>query len=422
MNRVAVRLARNVAWLGAGEVVLKGAMFAAGVMVARGLGPAAMGAFTVAYGAAMMLMLVLTAGQVEVVIRETARQPDAARGVSRLSREWQRRVALAAIPVALVAAALVPDRVLRFTLLTFIPYTWLRSALISRGAVFKGLDRMEVEVAGRTAELAVALTVLALLTKISAPVWVTGLAFTVGAAAGLLVVVRALHRLPLGATPAVTRSYLAREGAVFVVLNLGLQAMLRVDTFMLAGFGFPKEQIGQYGVAVAPVWGLLGVAQLVAVAAYPTLAKAATAGRLRTSGVLAIACAGAAIGTTLATALTLVKALLVRIVFGPQYLGSVRLMAVLAWALPGACVGMLMGVLIAASGRQRWGLGTQSVTLILAVAGNAFAIPRWGLIGAAGVAVAVWSASTVVAMTLATLAVRNPRRVGEAVPAGLDVE
>ena len=80
MSRVAARLVRNVAWLGVGEVVLKGAMFAAGVLVARGLGPAAMGAFTVSYGAAMMLMLLLTAGQVEVVIRETARRPETARG------------------------------------------------------------------------------------------------------------------------------------------------------------------------------------------------------------------------------------------------------------------------------------------------------------------------------------------------------
>jgi len=422
VNRVAVRLARNVAWLGAGEVVLKGAMFAAGVVVARGLGPAAMGAFTVAYGAAMMLMLVLTAGQVEVVIRETARRPDTARGLSRLSREWQRRVALAVVPISIVAAALVPDSVLRLTLLLFIPYTWLRSGLISRGGVFKGLDRMEVEVAGRSVELGVALATLALLTKLSAPVWITGLAFTIGASAGLAVVMRALHRLPPGATPGVDRGYLAREGAVFLLLSLGLQAMLRVDTFMLAGFGFPKEQIGLYGVAVAPVWGLLGVAQLVAVAAYPTLAKAAAGGQLSVRGVLAIALGGGAIGTTLATALTIVKTPLVRLVFGAQYVGSVRLMALLAWALPGACVAMLMGVLVAACGRQRWGFWTQGVVLAMATVGNALAIPRWGLVGSARVAVWVWSAGTVVAITIACLAVRNPRRIGDGVPPALDVE
>ena len=422
MNRIAVRLARNVAWLGVGEVALKGAMFAAGVLVARGLGPAAMGAFTVAYGAAMMLMLLLAAGQVEVLIRETARLPETARGLSRLSRMWQWRVALVAVPVSAVAAAFVPDGVLRWTLIAFIPYAWFRSVLISRGAVFKGLDRMEVEVRGRVTELAFALVILAFLTWRSAPVWTTGLAFSVGAAAGTAVVVRALHKLPSGVEPSLVDGYLAREGAVFLLLSLGLQAMLRVDTFLLAGFAFPKERIGLYGVASAPVWGLLGVAQLVAVASYPTLAKSATEGRLNVRRVLAIAFGGAAIGVALAAALTVVRVPLVRLVFGPQYLGAAPVMAVLVWALPGACVAMLLGVLVAACGRQRWGLATQGIILASAVAADLVAIPRWGLLGCAWVAVAVWSAGTLVAVTVAGLAVRRPLRRVDAVPSSVDVE
>ncbi len=420
MSRVAVRVARNVAWLGAGEVVLKGLMFAAGVVVARGLGPAAMGAFTVAYGAAMMLMLVLTAGQVEVVIRETARAPGAACGLSRSSRAWQRRVAAVAIPLALVAAFVVRDGVLRLTLVAFVPYAWLRSALTSRGAVFKGLDRMEVEVAGRSAELGVALLALALLTRLSPPVWTTGAAFALGAAAGVAVLVRAMSALPPGTAPAVDGRFLAREGAVFVVLSLGLQAMVRLDTFMLAAFGLPAERIGLYGVAAAPIWGLLGVAQVVAVAAYPTLAKAAAGGRLGVRVVLALALGGVALGTALAGALGVVKDTLVRLVFGPQYLGSVPLMAVLAWALPGACAAMLMGVVIAACGRQRWGVWTQAATLLLAAAGDVVAIPRWGLPGCVGVAVAAWSVGTAGSVILASLAARSPRATAGAMPVELE--
>lgn len=409
MSRVTARLARNVAWLGVGEVVLKGAMFAAGVLVARGLGPAAMGAFTVSYGAAMMLMLLLTAGQVEVIIRETARRPETARGLSHLSRAWQRRVALVAVPLCAVAAAFVPDGALRWTLVAFIPYAWFRSALISRGAVFKGLDRMAVEVGGRSAELGLALALLALLASVSAPVWATGLAFSAGAAAGMGVVLRSIRALPQGAEPGLDRGYLAREGAVFLVLNLGLQAMLRIDTFMLAGFAVAKDRIGVYGVAAAPVWGLLGVAQLVAVAAYPTLAKAATERLLSVRRVAAIALAGAAIGTLLAVAVTVVRVPLIRVVFGPQYIEAAQLVASLAWVLPGACLEMWMGVVVAACGRQRWGLATQGFVLLSAAAGDVIAIPRWGLAGCAGVAVAVWSAGALVALTVALLAVRSPR-------------
>ena len=409
MTRTAVRLVRNVAWLGAGEVVLKGALFAAGVVVARGLGPAGMGAFTVAYGAAMVLMLLLVAGQAEVLIRETARRPAAAKALGRLSRSWQRRVALVAVPAAVAATALVRDPTLRWTLLAFIPYAWLRSGLVSIGASFKGLDRMEVEVGARTVELGVALLLLALLAWLSAPVWSTGLAFAVGAAGGLGAIRRASARLTSGDGAGMTRAFLAREGAAFLALNLGAQAVLRLDTFLLAGFGVAKEEIGRYGVAAAPVWGLLGVAQLFAVAAYPTFAKLAAEGRVGGRHVAAVAAGGAAAGALVAGSLTAVKAPLITLVFGPRYLASVPLIGVLVWVLPAAYVMMGLGVVVASCGRQRWSLVSQAVLLSGSAIANVVAIPRWGTMGCAVVAVTVWTAGIVTSLTVATLAVRRPR-------------
>ena len=422
MTRTTGKLARNVAWLGAGEVVLKGALFGAGVLVARGLGPAAMGAFTVAYGAAMVLMLVLTAGQAEVLIRETARRPEAVRALGRLSRAWQRRVAVVAVPVAIAGAALVPDPGLRWTLLAFVPYAWLRSGLVSVGASFKGLDRMEVEVGGRSVELGVALLLLGAMAALAAPVWTTGLAFAVGAAGGLAVMHRQQRTLPDVAAPPITRSFLAREGAVFLLLSLGLQAALRLDTFMLAGFGVAREEIGRYGVAAAPVWGLLGVAQLFAVATYPTVAKAAAAGRLRLRHIAAIVAGGAAAGALVAGALTAAKVPLVRLVFGPAYLASVPLMGVLAWVLPAAYVMMGLGVLVAACGRQRWSLASQAVLLAGSAAANLAVIPRWGTMGCAVVAVTVWTLGLATSVTVAALAVRRPRRIEATAPAGAELE
>jgi len=418
VKQVAARLARNVAWLGTGEVLLKGALFGAGVVVARGLGPAAMGAFTVAYGAAMVLTIVLAAGQPEVLIRETARFPGAARLLNRVSRLWRRQVALVVLPVAVAGAAAVGDPVLRWALLAFIPYGWLRSALISVGASFKGLDRMDVEVGGRGVELGVALLLLVPLAALAAPVWTTGVAFSAGAAAGFAVVLQQLRRLPHEAATLVTRAFLAREGTVFLFLSVSMQASLRIDTFMLAGFGVAKEEIGRYGVAGALVWGLLGVAQLLAVAMYPTLSKAATGGSLRFRRVVAIALGGAAVGAVLATLLTALKGPLVRLVFGPQYLASERLIGVLAWALPSACVAMMLGVVVAACGRQIWSLVNQSVLLAASAAGNLVAIPRWGAAGCAAVAVAVWGAGLVGSVVIAGIAVRSPKRVERAVVAG----
>ena len=408
MRQVAATVARNVGWLAAGEVFLKGGLFAAGVLVARGLGPAAMGAFTVGYGAAVVFMLLLAAGQVEVVIREAARRPEEAWSLSRVARGWQSRIALVAVPVAVVGALLVPERSLSWTLLAFVPYAWLRCGLITAGAAFKGLDRMDVEVAGRGVELAVALVVLAPLALLTAPGWTTGLAFSAGGGAGLAFVRGKLRRLPRQEAPLFSQAFLAREGLSFLGLNLAFQLLMRLDTFLLAALGVAQSQIGHYGVASAPVWGLLGLAQLIGLALYPTLARVAGRGELRAARVLALAAGGASLGVALAGGLFLVKEPLVGLVFGPQYLDAVPLMAVLAWALPGACSSMVLGAAIGAAGRQAWSLGVQIVLVVVAGAANLVAIPQWGLQGCAAVVVGVQALGLLGTLVVALLAGARP--------------
>jgi O-antigen/teichoic acid export membrane protein len=410
LRQVAATVARNVGWLAAGEVFLKGGLFAAGVLVARGLGPAAMGAFTVGYGAAVVFMLLLAAGQIEVVIREAARRPDEAWGLSRLARGWQSRIAVVAVPVAVVGAFLVPERSLRWTLLAFVPYAWLRCGLITAGAAFKGLDRMDVEVGGRGVELAVALVILTPLAVLSAPGWTTGLAFSAGGAAGFAFVLARLRGLPRRDATLFSQAFLAREGLSFLGLNLAFQLRMRLDTFLLAALGVAQSRIGLYGVASAPVWGLVGLAQLIGLALYPTLARAAGRGELKPARILALAAGGAFLGLTLAGGLTVVKEPLVRLVFGAQYLDAVPLMAVLAWALPGACSAMVLGAAIAAAGRQAWSLGVQIALVVLAGAANLVAIPRWGLQGCAAVVVGVQALGFVGILAVALLAGTRPRR------------
>jgi O-antigen/teichoic acid export membrane protein len=410
LRPAAATVARNIGWLASGEVLLKSGLFVAGVLVARGLGPAAMGAFTVSYGAALVLMLLLTAGQVEVVIREAARRPHEAWALSRLARGWQTRVALVAVPLAIVGIFLVPEPSLRWTLLAFVPYAWLRSGLITAGAAFKGLDRMEIEVGGRGVELAVALAFLAPLAFLGAPVWTTGLACSAGGAAGLGFVRRRFGGLPREDAASFSQALLAHEGLSFLGLNLTFQLLIRLDTFMLAAMGIPQSEIGHYGVASAPVWGLLGVAQIVALALYPTLARAVAKGELVAARILVLAAGGAILGAALAGGLTSVRHLLVRLVFGAQYADAVPVMAVLAWALPGACGMMILGVAVAAVGRQAWSLGVQVALVVVAGAGTLVAIPRWGLVGCAAVVVGVQALGLLANLAVALLAGSRPRR------------
>ncbi|HKI86548.1 MAG TPA: hypothetical protein VKA53_07370, partial [Thermoanaerobaculia bacterium] len=68
-----------------------------------------------------------------------------------------------------------------------------------------------------------------------------------------------------------------------------------------------------------------------------------------------------------------------------------ELLGRLAWALPGACASMVLGVVVAAWHRQKWGFALLCVSLALALGLNMVWIPRAGLLAAATVAVAVHS-------------------------------
>lgn len=412
MTAVVSRIARNLLWLGTGEAVLKGALFAAGVVVARGLGEAAMGVFTVAFGAALVLMQVLAGGQVEVLIRETAQQPGAARSLYQEARSWQRRLANLVLPFALlVAAVVVREESLRWTLLAFVPYGWLRAWLITAGAVFKGQDRMEVEVGARTLEVGLALGLLAVTAGLGLPVWLTGAAFTSGAWAGTLWIVTRVGRMPLASPSPVSARVLARQGAPFLFLSVFTQVLVRGDVMLQAALGVAAADTGLYGAAAAVVWGLFGVTQLLAVASYPTVARWSEEGKLSALVALGLACGGVLVGAAGAFLLHLMRRPLIVGFFGLPFDAAVPLLEILVWLLPGACAAALLGVVVAARRRQALALAVQCGMVALALAGNLWLIPALGVAGSARVAVAVHVCSAVAMMGVAIWAVG--KRPGE---------
>ena len=417
MSGLIRRVATNAAWLASGEVVLKGALFLAAALVARGLGPSAMGVFTVAYGASLVLAQLLAAGQVEVVIREVASSPQAGLGLYRAARRVQGRLAWLLVPAALFGAWWLGGAAYRWALLTFLPYAWLRCRLITAAAVFKGLDRMAVEVVGRSLEVAVALLVLSAAVTARWPVWVVGLAFSLGALAGSGYVLAQLARLG-GPRGGVAEAILRRQGLPFLGLAVVGQLLMRVDTFALAFFGVAAEAIGHYGAATTPVWGLLGVAQLLAVSIYPSASRAAGDGTLGPRHALLVGVAAWGLGAALAAALWVARDALVAAVFGPAYAEAGEVLAVVAWVLPPACGSMVLGVVVAALHRQSWALACQFGALVGAVAAYLYAVPRWALTGCAWTLVAVHWATFVATFVCALLAARRPGPTGvAAIPA-----
>ena len=371
-----------------GEAVLRAALLLSSLLIARGFGDQAMGTFTVAFGIVQVAVMVVALGQLEVLPRETAQRPAAARGLLIAAATLQGRAALALLLPALAATLLLPEPQLRWTLLALLPFVPLRTLLLSLGASFRGLDRMDAEVRARGAALALTLPLLLAAAAAHLAVWSTGAAFSVGTAVGLLWLWRQRHQLPDSDSPPGHRQLL-REGWPFLALGALTQLLLRGDALLLEALGIARATIGHYGAAITLVWGALALPQVLAAAVYPSLSRDSLHRGPALRPVLAAAAVGIAAGGALAMAFTLLAEPLVTLLFGAAYQPAAGLLAILAWALPGASASMLQGTVLAAWGRQRWSLGLQLVAVTLSITLNLTLIPRLGALGAAWAAVAV---------------------------------
>lgn len=383
-------IARNLVWLVLGDGFVKGAMVLVTVMVARGLGAASVGVFSIAIGAVLVAIPLFSLGQVQVLIRDTAATPGSATELVAAAHRIQERGLEVLFPLSVLTALLLPDAELRWTLLAFALYPVLRMRTVTLGAAFKGLDRMDVEVKARFLEMGIVLALVALIAAIRGPVWTTGVAFCLGAAASLGWLRQRRHQLPRGGA-AIRSLDLFRSGLPFVGIAVGSQLLFRSDLFLAAAFAIPKVQIGLYGASATLVWGLLALPQLIALAIYPTFSRLSAAHRSSLSSALAAAALGIGVGTVAALLLWIFREPILVLLFGSRFHGAAALLGRLAWALPGACASMVLGVVVAAWHRQKWGFIFLSVCLALALTLNSIWIPRVGLLAAATVAVTVHS-------------------------------
>ncbi len=394
--------ARNASWLAVGELAVKGGVLLAGVLIARAMGPGPMGLFTVSYGMALLVTQLLAAGQVEVLIREVAREPEAARTLYRASSAWQSMVGGPIAGLTFLGIMLFVTSSLRWVLIGFLVYAYFRTRLITAGAVFKGLERMDMEVKARALELVVALAGLALIARLTLPPWVMGLAFACGAAAGLAWLSARLprDRAPLPA-PFVSPPDVRIEGLVFVGLAALFQLLLRGDTLVMAALGLQASAIGRYGAALMPVLAAIALPQLLAVALYPILSRSAKVGASPRRWVVACAGLGLLVGFATTGALHLFGRWLMRLLYGATYMGALPLLVRASWLLPGACSSMMVGVVLAAWRRQTLGLAAFVCVTIPALLLDILVIPVFGVIGAVNVAVTAHSFMAVFSAVLA---------------------
>lgn len=271
---------------------------------------------------------------------------------------------------------------------------------------------MDMEVRARGIEVLVVLPGLFAVGAAGLPIWTTGVIFALGAGAALIWLSSRSHKLdrPIGeSTPDAEGSdstdwrYFRKEGLPFLALAIGSQLLARSDTFLLAALGVSHQQIGFYGAAGAPVWGIVALPTLLAVALYPTMSRMAAEGRSPLKAVAIAVLLGGALGTIMAVAINTLRDPLVLLAYGPEYKPAATLLARLVWVLPTKFIMTFLGLILAAWHRQHLALVAVCAVLFLSVGLNLNWIPTMGTMGSANAAVVAHVIGVLILVTVALI-------------------
>lgn len=357
------------------------------VLLARALGPDRLGAYAYAMGLTGIFGLLPNLGIGTIVTRTIARDPRGGGGILGPAVRAQALLATGVLLLIPAAAALLPEQPVPLT------YVALAAAQLALGslswpylAVLGGRARFDRLAAAELLTGAIGtglvLAVALLRGGVSAFLWAHVLA------AGLCLLVARRVSLPLlppaaGVAPRV--GALLREGGPFGAGAAVQSLYTRLDLVMLGQMA-SRATLGLYSAAYKPITLATYCGSTVAGTLFPLLAQEPHRGT-PTAFLRAMRGLGVA-GPALALALTGLAAPLLHLLYGASFVPAAPMVALLAWSVVANWLYAPLGTALQARGQERAWLGGLLGATILNAAGNLWAIPRWGGLGAAGATLA----------------------------------
>lgn len=382
------RYAGNVAWLVIGDGIAKVSSFVFVVAVARGLPQTDYGYFNFAISFIPLFLVFAVWGLDDTLLRDLARSRERISELVSTTLLLRTLLALLAVVVSIsVAPALVDSgrALMAFALVAMaLLFDELGKVL---GVVFKALERARFRamriLINRLVTTLLALGALWLGGDLIVVCWM----YALGSLVALLYAWYSLsvHFAPVRFSDAnrdLGRSLLGNN-VPLAVAGVMSMAVFRIDAVMLQAIEGPLA-VAMYGVAYRFLDSLLFVSWAVAGSVVPRLARASEPSRQARAleGVMSLCLA---VYLPLAVGSWFAGEWAVRMVFGERYAPAG---AAVVWLLPatavyGSAYVARMGCLAIQARRQI----ALSAVLALAVnlAGNLFAIPRYGIAGAAAV-------------------------------------
>lgn len=398
--------ARNASVLTAATIAARLSTFALAVVMGRELGADSYGRYGLAAAIATIVVPVADLGLTAYVIREAARRQD---GVGTLVRSAARiKLLTSLVTMALSLAIVVPlvdDPELAAAIVLMMAATLAEGAARFAFGYFQGRERMDFEAASTTLTSLIRSVagiglVVALDTLIPVLVWITITALWQGWRAW-----RRMHGdlRPEQLAGASTDIEWRAVGAMGLVTVFAMVYM-RADSVIL-GAVESERLVGLYTGAYTIMAALQIVPWMTAVALGPVFARThrddpeafRRTWQRGLRAVLLIALPSALVVCVLATPV-------VSRLYGEAFADAGEPLAILVWSSPVWACNMVLSGAIRGAGRELWLTVLTGAGATLNIAFNLWAIPRYGMEGAAAVTVATEGA---VLLGLGWLAIRR---------------
>lgn len=353
------------------------------VILARTLGVDRLGAYAYAMGLAGVFGLIPNLGIGTIITRTIARNPDAGAGILVTAVRTQTLLAAGILLLIPAVAAVLPEQPVPLW------YVGLAAAQLGIGtlswpylAVLAGRARYDrvamAELLSGLAGFATIGATAALGGGVAAFLWAHVLAAGISVVAANTI---AKPLLPIRKEPAMPFCALLRNAAPLGATAAVQSLYTRLDLVMLGQMA-STAALGLYNAAYKPVTLAVYFGATVAGTLLPLMARE-TPREVPTALVRAMRGLGVA-GPGLALAFSGLAAPMLNFLFGAEYVAAAPILIVLAWSTVANWVYAPLGISLQARGYERWWLASLIAGTIVNAAGNLWAIPRWGGLGAAG--------------------------------------
>lgn len=382
-------VARNAAWLVLDRFVRLALALTMGAWVARYLGPAHFGELSYAITLIAFFQGISNLGADGIAVRDIARSPEKAPLI--LGTLIRLRLVCGLVCWALASALvyiLRPDDLTALALVALIGASLVFQCAETVDLWFQSQHRNKNTVKAKLSAYLIANCFRIILLISEAPLWTFAMAATIDVAALATSLAVAYRRMPTCTGWQINNRFaysLLRESWPFMVSGLAVLLYMRIDQIMIRHL-LGEVQLGIYAAAmpVSQVWQVVPVTAAVALAPFITRKKAegqgpytiALAQAFRVTAFFSLAVAA---GTTL------VAPWIIAILYGDVFVDTAPVLAIHVWSNIFIALGVIQGLWLVNEGLGRLTLYRTVLGAGICIVGNWYAIPRYGLVGAAWV-------------------------------------